>query len=50
MKQPRKPTRAEKELINKSKLDWHNWMVADVDNISIALISKKSNRRRVIFK
>lgn len=54
MKQPKKPTREQKEYIKAAGLDWRNWMVpvgiAGEDNISLTLINKKSGRRRVIFK
>jgi len=50
MKQPKKPTLAQKKIIKAAGLDWKTWNVADEDNISMTLISKKSGQRRVIFK
>ena len=47
---PRKPTRNEKELIKSYKLDWHNWLIGDEDNIALTIINKESGRRRIIFK
>lgn len=45
-----KPTREEKELIKKSRLDWRNWNVSNRDNISITIINKTTGTRRVLFK
>ena len=50
MKQPKKPTLAQKKIINAAGLDWKTWNVHDEDNISLTLISKKSGRRRVLLK
>lgn len=50
MKQPKKPTLAQKKIIKAAGLEWKTWNVADEDNISMTLISKKSGQRRVIFK
>lgn len=50
MKNPRKPTREQKKIIADSRLDWKNWLVKEEDNVSLALISKKSGRIRVILK
>ena len=50
MKQPKKPTRAQKILIKAVGLDWKTWSVQEEDNISITLVSKKSGRRRVLLK
>lgn len=50
MKQPKKPTLAQKKIIAAAGLDWKNWSVLEEDNISLALISKKSGRRRVLLK
>ncbi len=50
MKQPKRPTLAQKKLMKENKLDWHNWMVAHEDNMAITVISKKSGRKRVLFK
>lgn len=50
MKQPKKPTRAQKILIKAEGLDWKTWSVLEEDNISITLISKKSGMRKVLLK
>lgn len=50
MKQPKKPTLAQKKIIKAAGFDWKTWNVAEEDNISMTLISKKSGRRKVIFK
>lgn len=49
MKQPKKPTLAQKKVIKAAGLDPKTWSVGNVDNISMTLISKKTGRRRVIF-
>lgn len=51
-KKPQNPTRNQKEIIKKAGLDWNNWLVphGGEDNISLAIINKKSGKRRVIFK
>lgn len=49
-KRPRVPTRNEKQLMKENRLDWHNWLIGNEDNISITCISKASGKRRVIFK
>lgn len=49
LKQPKKPTRAQKEAIKAAGLDPKTWNVGNVDNISMTLISKKSGRNKVIF-
>lgn len=46
----KKPTLEQKKIMTKAGLDWHTWNVADEDNVSLTLISKKSGRRRVILK
>lgn len=50
MKNPRKPTRAQKKIISDSGLNWRNWLVLDEDNISLSLINRESRRRRVVLK
>lgn len=50
MKQPRRPTRAQKALIRENKLDWNEWMVKDEGNISISLIHKETGKIIVILK
>lgn len=50
MKQPRKPTRANKELMSKYKLIWANWMVQSETKEELVVISKRSGARRVLKK
>lgn len=50
MKQPKKPTLAQKKIIRAAGLDWGTWNVSNEDNISMTLISKKTGKRRIIFK
>ena len=46
----KKPTLAQKKLMKEHGLDWRTWNVAEEDNLSITLISKKSGRKRVLLK
>ena len=46
----KKPTLAQKKLMKAAGLDWTTWNVAEEDNNSITLISKKSGRKRVLLK
>lgn len=50
MKQPKKLTRTQKEMLSKEKLVPDNWMLLNEDNISITVINKKSGKRKIIFK
>lgn len=50
MKQPKKPTLAQKKAMTKVGLKWKTWNVASEDKCSIVLISKKSGKRKVIWK
>lgn len=50
MKQPKKPTLAQKKIIVAAGLRWQTWNVASEDKISLVLISKKSGKRKVILK
>ncbi len=50
MKQPKKPTLAQKKVITEAGLNWKTWNVASEDNISLLLISKKSGRKKLILK
>lgn len=50
MKQPKKLTRAQKELLSKHKLNPENWMLLEEDKYQMVFISKRSNRRRVFAK
>lgn len=50
MKQPKKPTRANKELMNKRGLVPDNWMVVSESKTELVVISKRSNKRRSLVK
>lgn len=50
MKQPKKPTRNQKELITKRGLIASNWMVLAESEIELEVISKKSKQRRTLEK
>lgn len=50
MKQPKKPTRTQKELIKAAGLDWKNWNVAAEDNEKLVAINKRTGSRRTIRK
>ena len=50
VKQPKKPTRAQKEILSKHKLKPDNWMVLEEDKYQIVFISKHRSRRRTIAK
>ena len=46
MKQPKKPTLAQKKIIKAAGLDWHTWNVIGEDNISLHLLSKNPEDER----
>lgn len=50
MKQPKKPTLKQKKWIASSGYDWHEWNVYDEDHISVAIINKKTGRKRLVLK
>jgi len=50
MKQPKKPTRANKELMSKNKLVPDNWMVLSESKTELVVISKRSNQCRTLVK
>ena len=50
MKQPKKPTLAQKKLMTNAGLNWKTWNVHEEDNLSLVMVSKKSGTRRVIYK
>ena len=50
MKQPKKPTRAQKELMTKHNMSPENWMVLEEDKYQIVFINKRKSRRRTIKK
>lgn len=50
MKQPKKPTLAQKKIMTGAGLNWKTWNVVYEDNVSLTLISKKSGKRKIILK
>lgn len=50
MKQPSKPTRAQKELISNNKLVPDHWMVISESRDTLEIISRRSSRRKVLIK
>lgn len=50
MKQPKKPTRANKELMVKNNLVPDNWAVVSESNIVLVVINKKSGKVRSLVK
>ena len=50
MKQPKKPTRDQKELMTKRGLIASNWMVVSETKTELEVISKKSGKRRTLEK
>lgn len=49
MKQPRKPTRKEKELITREGLNWNEWSVEAISNSWIIIVHKFQKDKRVIW-
>ena len=43
MKQPKKLTRNQKEVLKKNGLDWNNFMLLSEDKDTFTVISKKEN-------
>ncbi len=43
MKQPKKLTRNQKEILRKNGLDWNNFMLLSEDKDTFTVISKKEN-------
>jgi len=50
LKQPKKLTRTQKELVSKAGLVASNWMLLTEDNISITIVHKSSGNKKVIMK
>ena len=50
MKQPRKPTLAEKKKIAEAGLDWKEWSVKASITNSLLIVHKKTGERKVINK
>lgn len=50
MKQPKKATRANKELMSRNGLVADNWMVVSEDKEKLVVISKRSQKKRTLMK
>lgn len=50
MKQPKKPTRANKELMGKNNLVPDNWAVVSESKTELVVISKKSGKIKKLVK
>ena len=50
MKQPKKPTRAQKEFMAEKGLRPENWMVLTDNKAEMQVVSKRSGQRRAIEK
>ena len=50
MKQPKKPTRANKELMVKNNLVPDNWAVVSENKTELVVINKKSGKIRPLVK
>ena len=44
MKQPKKLTRSQKEVLLKNKMNWHEYMLLAEDKYTFTVISKKDNK------
>lgn len=49
-KRLKKPTRAQKVIMEKEGLDWKNWYVEEESELTLTVVSKKAGRRRVLWK
>lgn len=50
MKQPSRPTRAQKVIMSENRLNPDNWMVAYESKDTLEVISKRTSQRRVLQK
>lgn len=50
MKQQKKPTREQKEIISKNGLVVENWMVVEDSKTELEVVSKRSGQRRILEK
>ena len=50
MKQPSKPTRAQKEIISNNNLVPDHWMVISESRDTLEIISRRSGRKKVLTK
>lgn len=48
-KMPKRPTREQKEMIQKAGYVSENWLVVGKDNISLTIMNKESKKKRVIL-
>lgn len=48
-KMPRRPTRKQKEQIETAGYRRDNWLVLDVDNLSMTIVHKKTGTKKVIL-
>ena len=44
-----RPTRAQKEIIEKSGHNWELWNVIDQDNLSLTIVNKTTKERKVLL-
>lgn len=50
MKQPSKPTRAQKEIMSAHKLRPENWMVVYESKETLEIVSKRTSMRKTLQK
>lgn len=50
MKQPKKPTLAQKKIMSTNKLNWSNWMVVEESEEILTVFNKISKKIRKIKK
>lgn len=48
MKQPKKPTRAQKELMSRHKMNANNWAIAQEDEDGITVVNKATGTKKKI--
>lgn len=49
MKQPKKPTRAQKELMSRHKMNSNNWAVFQEDEDGFAVINKTTGTKKKLY-
>lgn len=50
MKNPKNPTRNQKEIIRAHGLNWKNWLVAEETEFYLKIINKESGSRKSVDK
>lgn len=50
MKQPKKPTLAQKKILHVNELDWKEWNVLEEDEISLTVLRKADREKKVLLK